>query len=309
MNIITLTLSPAYDVHCRAEGLKLHHENFATVMRRDAGGKGVNISRALTQNGVQNCAVVALGAENAADFRASLDAFGMSWIEIPVAGRIRENYTFHTPDGRETRISFPGAKVDAKILDRVEEVVSATIGNGDALTLTGRLPDGLQMADIKAFLRRMQAKGARVVIDSRSFSLSDLCDIRPWLIKPNEEEIALYLGQDSPGFDAISEGARRLQQQGIQNVMVSLGSRGALLMTDGGAWIATPPRVAVCSTIGAGDSSIAGFLAATGEGKAPAECLATAIAFGSAACMNPGTEPPRDTDVAEILKWVKVEAI
>ena len=106
MKIYTLTLSPAYDVHAYTEKLLPFHEHLAEVRSRDAGGKGVNISRALNAVGVQNTALIVLGSENGAEFRAALCKMDCVFFEIP--GRIRENLTLHTADGRETRISFSG---------------------------------------------------------------------------------------------------------------------------------------------------------------------------------------------------------
>ena len=94
MKIITLTLNPAIDMHCYAENFEPFHENLAKITSTDAGGKGVNISRALTLNGVDNLALVVLGSENGKSFADSLKADGMELAEIYVDGRIRENITY-----------------------------------------------------------------------------------------------------------------------------------------------------------------------------------------------------------------------
>ena len=108
MNIITITLNPAFDIHCHTEQFAPYHENLAKITARDAGGKGVNISRALAANSVPNTALVVLGEENAEDFRRSLSKSGVQTKEICVKGRIRENITLHTDHAPETRISFQG---------------------------------------------------------------------------------------------------------------------------------------------------------------------------------------------------------
>ena len=104
MNIITLTLNPAFDVHCFIKGFAPYHENLATITENDAGGKGVNISRALTSCGVENLALVVLGEENGESFTRSLEADGIIYRSISVKGRIRENITVHTDNAPETRI-------------------------------------------------------------------------------------------------------------------------------------------------------------------------------------------------------------
>ena len=308
MKIITLTLNPAFDIHCYIENFAPFHENLAKVTDREAGGKGVNISRALCANGVENLALVVLGDENAQSFRQSLDSDGMSYREITVKGRIRENITIHTNGADETRISFAGFDTDVSLLEKTEDALSDVMDDGVFVTFTGRVPAGLPIARVKEFLRRLQDKGARIVIDSKSFSLDDLIELKPWLIKPNEEEIGEYLGRSIASFDEVESAARGLYEKGIDNVMISLGARGALLVCGDGVLVATPPRVEVLSTIGAGDSSIGGFLAAAAQGLGSSEMLRTAVAYGTAACMTTGTKPPRAEDVMMIFDKVIVES-
>lgn len=304
--IITLTLNPAFDVHCHVAHFAPYHENLATVTLREAGGKGVNISRALTKNGVENLALVVLGEENADSFRRALSEDGMCWQEVVVSGRIRENMTLHTEGADETRISFEGFAADATLLERVMGMLDTVDLEDCFVTFTGRVPAGIDMEDVKRFLRALQAKGARIVIDSKSFSTADLIECRPYLIKPNEEEIAVYLEREIRTFADVYDAAVQLQRAGIENVMVSLGSKGAMLVCDEGGFVATPPAIEALSTIGAGDSSIAGFLAAAREGRDARACLCRAVAFGSAACMTPGTQPPLPADVDVLIERITV---
>ena len=117
MKIYTLTLNPAYDVHAFAEGLSLRCENLAQIQSREAGGKGVNISRALCSGQTPNTAIIVLGKDNSADFEKELS--DMNCILLEKEGRIRENLTIHCADASETRISFTGFSVDDGIFGEV----------------------------------------------------------------------------------------------------------------------------------------------------------------------------------------------
>lgn len=309
MRIITLTLNPAFDVHCHTPHFEPFHENLAEITDREAGGKGVNISRALTMNGVENLALVVLGEENGSDFRRALDADGMKYLEITVPGRIRENITLHADDSDETRISFSGFKADDSLLDRVKDAILPMADDGCIITFTGRVPSGISMDAVKALLCELKARGAKIVIDSRSFSKADLIEMAPWLIKPNQEEISEYLGIKVETHEDTLSAAKELNRLGIENVMISLGSKGAMLVCSEGAFTATPPKIEAVSTIGAGDSSIAGFLAAANDGKHAADMLRCAVAYGSAACMSAGTRPPMPCDVAAVMGGVAVNEI
>ncbi len=308
MKILTLTLNPAYDLHCHLARFEPYRENLAAITSRDAGGKGVNISRALTQNEIPNSAIVVLGEENAEDFRRSLEEDGLVWTEIPVPGRIRENMTLHCDNAPETRISFGGFAADRTLIERVEKTLG-TVDSDTVITLTGRVPQGVILSDVKAFLGRLRDHGAKIVIDSRSFSHSDLIECRPWLIKPNEEELAAYVGKREITDGDVRAFGKALFEAGIENVMVSLGGDGACLYCKDGFFKAVPPRIKPISTIGAGDSSIAGFLAAFASGETCAECLKTAVAYGTAACLNEGTKPPMLQEISAIYRLVEAKLV
>ncbi len=309
MNIVTITLNPAFDIHCFTERFAPFHENLVEITKRDAGGKGVNISRALTANGVANTALVVLGEENAEDFSRCLSRGGLCTKEIRVKGRIRENITLHTKDAPETRISFSGGAADDALLEKVQEALGDLVGADTVVTFTGRVPEGISLAAVRRMLLDLRAKGAKLVIDSKSFTLEDLVACRPFLIKPNEEEIALYVGGRVDDLETAATAANALGAQGIENVMISLGAKGAVLCGPEGCFVATAPTVKVRSTIGAGDSAIGGFLAALQSGASQAELLKTAVCYGSAACMTEGTDPPSSADLAALLPQIQITRI
>ena len=306
MKIITLTLNPAFDMHCFAKNFEPFHENLAEVTALEAGGKGVNVSRALTFLGVENKALVVLGKENGDSFRRALIDDGIDCICIEVDGRIRENITLHTDNNPETRISFRGFSADSSLLRRVCDTLDGEIDADTVVTFTGSLPAGVSVAEAREMLVEMKAKGAKIVIDSRSFKLDDIKAVRPWLIKPNEEEIALYSDLKVTDLESAATAAAQLRKSASENVMISLGGAGAVLACEDGIFSANAPEIEVLSTIGAGDSSIAGFIAAAKSGLSYPDMLRNAIAFGSAACMTEGTRPPEKDGVEELLEKVVV---
>lgn len=307
MNIYTLTLNPAYDIHASAQQLALQHENLADIRSRNAGGKGVNISRALCSHKIHNTAIVVLGSENRADFKSDLESAGVESIFLERQGRIRENITLHCADGTETRISFRGFSVDDSILDEVYSLINAE--EDTVVTFTGSVPSGISKEGVMRFLRILHAEGVKLVLDSKSLTLQDLYDLKPWLIKPNQEEISAYFDTPIATIQEALEKAQEFVTHGVENVMVSLGAQGAMLLSRGNTYIALPPIVEAVSTIGAGDSSIAGFIAAAIAGKDPAQCLKSAVAFGTAACLTEGSLPPSAADTAEIASQVQITII
>ena len=309
MKIITLTLNPAFDMHCYAKGFELYHENLADITAFEAGGKGVNISRALVSGGVENKALAVIGSENGDAFKRALLDDGIDCIYIDVQGRIRENITLHTDNATETRISFRGFEADISLLERVESALMDIIDADTVITFTGSLPKGIGAEEAKEMLIRIKEKGAKIVIDSRSFKLDDIKAVYPWLIKPNEEEIAMYSDMSVTDLESAAKAALTLRESCAENVMISLGGAGAVLACSDGVFSANAPKIKVLSTIGAGDSSIAGFIVAAKEGSSYPEMLKRAICYGSAACMSEGTRPPIPQDIAALSKAVTVNKL
>lgn len=307
MKIYTLTLNPAYDVHAYAAQFVPFHENLAQIRSKEAGGKGLNISRGLRAAGVANTAVIVLGKENGADYKEYLSQTGMDFLLFENEGRIRENLTLHCDDAPETRISFSGFQLEEAMLKKILEQLQ--LDDRTVITFTGRVPDGIGMDSVKAFLRRLQAMGAKIVVDSRSFALEDLYDVQPWLIKPNQEEISAFFGCAVETVRDAAGKAMEIAAKGIPNVMISLGQQGALLAADGVVRHAQPPQLQAVSTVGAGDSAIAGFIAAAIEGSTAEDCLRRAVAFGTAACQSEGSQPPCMQTVAALLDQIKITEV
>lgn len=295
--ITTLTLNPAFDVHVSLDYFKLGCENLAEGVTRDVGGKGINISNALSENNILNTAIVVVGEENGNDFVSGLEKLGLSYKLLKCDGRIRENITIHPSEGKETRLSFKGFECRPEMLDDILKMIE----DSEIVTFTGSLPQGIEADAAEEFLLKLKARGVKLVIDSKSITVNMLLKIKPWLIKPNEEEIKEYFGAVSEA--EIVEKALFLNNEGIENIMVSLGGSGAILVNGGKVYRAYVPEVQVVSTIGAGDSSIAGFISCRGDAS---ERLKRAVSFGTAACLTEGTNPPKSEKIEEIYNQVSV---
>ena len=308
MKIITLTLNPAFDVHCSCDNFKPYHESIAKVLSKDAGGKGVNVSRALIENGTDNLAVVVVGKENGVEFCKALEKDGMNVASIWVDGRIRENITLHEESNPETRISFEGFSCDSSILKDIQEKIGK-VNSQTIVTFTGSIPKGIKVEEVLELLRSLRAQGAKIVIDSRSVSLADLISFKPWLIKPNKDEAEAYAKRKIQSVSDAIMIARRFYDKGINNVLLSLGGDGAVLAYKNGVLVATAPNVEICSTIGAGDSMIAGFIDGVSKGFDEVAVLKRAVAFGTAACKQEGTKPPNASDIQELEQMVHVNNV
>ncbi len=308
MKIITITLNPAFDVHYNIENLRLYKENYATSMIKHAGGKGINISRALTYFGVKNTAYCVLGTQGADEFLGFLQNDKISYKPIIIDGKIRENITLHTDSG-ETRISCEGFKLKKDVLCEIYSKIECEIENDTLITFTGRLCDGITKNDAIDFLLDIKRLGAKLIVDCNSFDTEDLLKIKPFLIKPNEQEIAQLTGCEVDSKDNAFKIAKKLYFDGIENVIISLGGEGLVFYGKAGGYKVSVPKIIPVSTIGAGDSTIAGFVAAMAQGMDIEEILKLAAAFGTAACLTDGTNPPDAHTVAGLKEEIIVNKL
>ncbi len=304
MKIITLTLNPAFDVHCVIENLQLYKENYGRGFFRQSGGKGINLSRALTSYGIENTAIVVLGRENGEDFKKGLESDGISYLAVTKNGRIRENLTVHSPHTPETRISFEGFQMEDSILQQIKELIPCD--EETIVTFTGRIPSGVSKEAVISFLHEVKQSGVKLVIDCNSFSMEELIALQPMMIKPNQQEIAQLIGKEVEPEQAYDI-AKTLNESGMEHVLISFGEKGIVYYGEKGHFQITVPKVPVVSTVGAGDSTIAGFLTGIIKNLSIQDTLRLSAAFGTAACMTEGTNPPLKKEIDLLFQQIKCE--
>ena len=300
MKIITITLSPAFDLHCHSRDFNETRETFSRFLSKDIGGKGVNISRALSENGTPNTCLLALGEDNKAEFEAALKKENINYKAVYVPGRTRENITLHTDTKGEIRIGISGFEASPELLSKIKEILFSEELKDSIVTFTGSIPSGIDKPLVIDFLKTVKKRGARLVIDSRSLTKEDIIELSPWLIKPNQEEIFTYTGIEVTSFESGKKAAEAFAGEGIENLLLSLGEKGAVLYSGNEFLTEEAPKINAISTIGAGDSMIAGFISSISKGETKKEALKNAVAYGSAACLTEGTTPPKKEEIDKI---------
>ena len=302
MNIITVTLNPAIDVHIFS-----NRDDMPRAERtvRHSGGKGINVSRALSHFGVDSLCYAIVGRENMDSFLEPLTDVNL--VYDVVLGRVRENVHYHLKGGERVA---PGAGpcVTKSDIERMRERLLLGINSGTMLVFSGSIPPSSDKDAILNFLLEAKARGARIILDSRSFDLDDIRRIYPYLIKPNKDEFIDLLGVGNEPFDATYL-LNSLGSDVSENVILTLGENGAVLYNGREVYLATFPEIEAVSTTGAGDSVIAGFLFGVNNGESLTESFRTGVAFGSASCLTDGTLPPRIEDVNKIRDRVAVNKI
>ena len=324
--IVTLTPNPSLDRTVTLPGALVRGGvNRLSTVTIEPGGKGVNVARVLVAAGETVTTVLPAAVHD--PLLRALDAVavpGLSTRAVTVSSPARINTAVTEPDGTTTKLNEPGAGLEDQEVDAVRaallEAAATARPSKDArarrwAVLSGSLPPGAPTdwyVDLVRVLRGA-APGLQVAVDTSDAPLAELAaglpDSAPDLVKPNGEELGQLVGLPADRAMALEEGAVRgelapvadaariLVDLGIGAVMATLGPAGAVLVTGEGAWHATAPEVPVVSTVGAGDSSVAGYVLADVRGGDEAERLRTAMIYGSAAASLPGTTLPSPSDL------------
>lgn len=298
--IVTVTANPSVDRTIDLPGPLVHGEvQRAERIRNQPGGKGINVARVVTEAGLASVAI--LPARPGDPLLTQLDDVQLDYRAVPIAAPVRVNLALVDPDGTTTKINETGAELTAATAQELEGLISDAAAGADWVALCGSLPPGLPSSWYADLTARLHERGLAVAVDTSGPPLVAVIEAQPDLCKPNAFELAELVGGDGAEIEAAAErgdlapaveGAQRLVERTGGVVLTTLGGAGALLTTASGTWAATPPRVQVRSTVGAGDASLAGYLIAERRGADEAERLRTAVAYGSAAAALPGTTPP-----------------
>ncbi|QPK78348.1 1-phosphofructokinase family hexose kinase [Corynebacterium lizhenjunii] len=311
--IVTLTPNPSIDATLELPSpLEPGAVHRAHNYHRVVGGKGLNVTHAITLANRPSTAIFPsrvddpfLDLVRTADLPHAPVTVGMSdWV--------RTNTTVTEPDGRTTKLNGPGPTLAAGTIEQLRAAVAEHASSARWVVLAGSLPQGVApdwYAQLIPALREA-APQVRIAVDTSDAPLTALgqhLDVAaPDLIKPNGLELGQLAGVDGldlerraeeGDFSGVLNAARHINARGVAEVLVTLGGAGALLCTADAAWIATPPPVQVVSTVGAGDSSLAGYLLARSAGLDFAQSLQHSVAYGSAAAGLAGTTIPRPSQL------------
>lgn len=285
--IYTLTFNPAIDYMVELDVLSPGAVNRSKAERCYFGGKGINVSNVLKELDVPSIALGFIAGFTGEGLQAGLRAQGLDTRFLRVAQGLTRINTKVKADV-ETEINGMGPTITGADLEKLFAQLEE-LEEGDTLILSGSIPGCLPPDTYEAILARFQGRGIRFVVDATGPLLLKCLKYRPFLIKPNDRELEEIFGS-YPGTDEeIAARARELQAMGARNVLVSLGERGALLLSESGmVYRVNCPRGQLIGSVGAGDSMVAGFLAGYLQTGDYAFALRLGTACGSATAFSPG---------------------
>ena len=298
--IVTLTPNPSVDRTVSVAALERGAVMRATASREDPGGKGLNVSRALALNGTATAAVLPVGGAYGRMMLALLESGEVDVRPVPIGAAIRANIAIVEPDGTTTKVNEQGPQLTPAEVESLRQAVLDAAAGASWVVGCGSLPPGVPDDFYADLVGHCHASGVRVAVDSSGPSMAAALGAAPDLIKPNRIELAEAVCRDLDTVGEVVDAARGLVASGVGTVVVSLGRDGALLIDSDRVVHAVASISHPLSTVGAGDSLLAGYLHAVNAGADPAAALRTAVAFGAAAVMLPGSKMPGPEQVAAI---------
>lgn len=281
--IYTVTLNPSIDYVVQAENFMLGTVNRAEKDMKFPGGKGINVSRVLHRLGIDNTALGFIGGFTGQFIEGVLENEGVKTNFVHVDGDSRINVKIKGQE--ETELNGQGPIITDKQLGQLMNNIE-NMQAGDHLVLAGSIPASIS----KTFYETIAAFGAErhinVIVDASGNALRYVIRNKPFLIKPNHHELGELFGEALSTVEEIIPYGRKLIEQGVQNVIVSMAGDGALLFTSEGVYEATVPKGTVINSVGAGDSLVAGFVGIYEKTKDVEEAFRYGVATGSATAFS-----------------------
>ncbi|QGU07614.1 6-phosphofructokinase isozyme 2 [Corynebacterium occultum] len=304
--ILTFTPNPSIDRSLELSApLQRGEVQRLVASRRAPGGKGINVAHSLHLAGHPTLAILPARADD--PLLPLINRSGLPFSRVEIEELVRINTTVTEPDGTTTKLNGPGATLSARAQIELTEKLLNHSCQAQWLVMAGSLPPGVPVDWYSQLIRTVRSlrPELKIVVDTSEGPLrevvANVADAAPDLIKPNALELGQLLGTDGRHWEQQAEqgnlapvirAARQLNEQGIPEVLVTLGPAGALLLCPEGLWYATGPEMRPVSTVGAGDALLGGYLLGRVRGMSPEQCLGQAVAYGRAAVELPGTVMP-----------------
>jgi tagatose 6-phosphate kinase len=305
--ILTVTLNPCLDKSLFVAANVAEETLRATAVRDLAGGKGVNVARALRGLGAPVGALMPLGGHSGAHVAALAQAESLNPIAVPIAGTTRYALTvLEEPTGKTWHYLEPGPTLSEAEIEGLRTTFCRAVTTARLVIVSGSVACAELVPLIAWMVETARAAGRETIVDTHGPALAAALEARPWMVKPNREELAAVLGISLETEESQWEALVALEARGIAVTVLSLGAEGLRCRWNGVQYEAVPPRVTEVNALGGGDSLVAGIAVAWLRGDRPLECLRFGTACGAA---NAATWDPGGIDaaaVAELLPRVAV---
>ncbi|HHX8508820.1 TPA: 1-phosphofructokinase [Vibrio diabolicus] len=307
--VVTITLNPALDLTGSVNELNVGSVSLVQQSNLHAAGKGVNVAKVLSDLGADVTVTGFLGKDNPELFHQLFNDIGVKNEFVEVQGATRINVKLVEANGNVSDINFPGVQVTADEIARFEETLFRLAETHDYFVLAGSLPGGVTAEQCAAWIKALHQQGKKVLFDSSKAALKSGIEAHPWLIKPNDEELGDFVGEHLETPEQCQAAAQTLSDKGIENIVVSMGADGVMWLNQGKWLRAQPPRMNVVSTVGAGDTLVAGLCWGHMQLMPKNDLLRFATAFSALAVSQVGVGLTSQEELENIKQQTEVSEL
>ena len=306
--ITTVCMNPSFDKTASVERMIPGEVNRLKNVRVDLGGKGINVAITLKRLGVPVHCIGCIGDVNQSAFLRMVEEEGLTLDHLTVEGKTRTNLKLLDEQSHTiTEFNEPGLEMQPDALERFQALLESSARQSEFVVFSGRLPAGCPENTYQRLMSTLPGK--KIVLDTAGEALLHGIKEQPFLIKPNLPEMEAIMKKELRTLRALRDAALFLQTYGAQNVVISMGKYGAVLVSQDGTWFAPALQVEAHSTVGAGDAMLGGMLFGLNNGAGMLEAFRCGVAAGAASVMTDGTQPLNKTDFEKLLHKVAVQAV
>ena len=307
--IVTLTLNPVIDKSVSVAGISPNTKLRCSSPTYDAGGGGINVSRALKKLGMESLCMYLAGGPTGEHLHQILDKTGIDQLVVPIKGWTRDNLAVtDTTTNLQYRFGVPGPQVVKEEWETLLIELEKNLEEGDYLVASGKLPPGMPDDFYVPVAEIAKSKKVRFILDTSGAALIKATKSKVFMLKPNLGELSTLCGVTSISVMELEPLAKKfLEEHDCEILVVSLGPKGALLATKDLIEHIPAPTVLQKSTIGAGDSMVAGMVVSLLKGKTYSEMVKYGVACGTAATMHEGTQLCNKDDADNLYKWIQAQ--
>lgn len=310
MSIVTVTLNPAFDLTLQLPQLHLGQVNDATKTQLHPAGKGVNVAVVLQKLGQDVLAIGLLGHDSADVFEQFCQQQNISTQWITIRGQTRINVKIAEQNGRITDLNtVSNTHIDNATQQKLQTLLHTLCPKHDLFVFSGSVPACLDDTTYYKLMTPLIQAGKKVALDTSGHALKQGIAAKPWLIKPNRQELEQYVQHPLDSKNAVIDAARQLNQQGIEHVIISDGANGVYWITSQYGYHAIPPPVEVISTVGAGDTLVAGMLNGLCQGHPPEQTLRYATALCASSVTHIGVHAIQLDKIETFIAQTRLESI
>ncbi|AXG75151.1 1-phosphofructokinase family hexose kinase [Flavobacterium arcticum] len=305
-NVLTITLNPTVDKSSSVANIKPEKKLRCAPPKYEPGGGGINVSRGLVRLGINTTAFFTSGGCTGDLLQQLLEQEYVTTLPVPVVAQTRENFiVVDTLTNEQYRFGMPGEAVTVDETTTILDKIKAIKPFPEIMVISGSLPLGISPNFIKTIVKIAKDKGSKVVLDTSGDALFTALEEGVYLLKPNIGELSRLSGIEHLDNETATQAARQLINKGMTEVVVvSMGAQGAYLVTKNDSVHIPAPSVKKMSTVGAGDSMVAGMVAMLAQGSTFLNMARMGVACGSAATMNPGTSLFNKEDAERLYQWL-----